>query len=172
MAQEENAPFPELSAAEIQNLERLADVYGVDRAAAQTEYETVLGQDFSKSLKSIDFFAHRKAYEILALAIPKLDGSVQAEAISATLKKNTFSLPVCQAFLEVLEQVTVKDSDNDEERTGFGLQEKIIATALARWLALPDPRIAENEGRLGILYRPFIAQARQKMADMPNSSPH
>jgi hypothetical protein len=133
---------PRLSTDQIQKIEQLADVCHIDRAVVLERYRTLFGQDYLKAWRAADFFEEAKAYEILALAIPTLGKAVKGEAINAVLKKRDFSSSTCQVLLAQLEQLIASQTQDDEVTSGYEVTERRIASELARWLGLPDPKIA------------------------------
>jgi hypothetical protein len=163
---------PQLSAAQIQKIEQLADVYHIDRADALEHYKTAFDQNYLTALRAIDFFEQHKAYEILVLAVPGLEESVKGAAISAVLKKRDFSSSAGQMLLTELDRFNSTKTDDDEARGGYEMMKKRIASALARWMGWPDPNIPLRPFESGPAYRAFVERAKQKAATMANSSPY
>jgi hypothetical protein len=171
-AQDVDAGDTPLSTAQTQNIQGLADVYHIDPTRAVDRYKTVLSRDFLTALEAVDFFAQRNAYEILALAVPHMDKSVKGTAIGAIVKKRDFSSTACQILLTELQRLITSETENDEENTGNEVMEREIATALARWLGLPNPKIAARHDKSGPAYRAFVESAERKAATMTKSSPY
>ena len=172
VAQETSPTPPQLSTAQIQKIEQLADVYHIDHAVVLERYKAALGQDYLPTLGGIYFFEEHKAYEILTLALPMLGKLVKTAAINAVLKKRDFSSSTCQMLLAELDRFNSAKTDDDEERGGYEMMKKRIASALARWLGWPDPNIPLRPFESGPAYRAFVEREKQKAATMPNSSPY
>jgi streptomycin 6-kinase len=71
-----------------------------------------------------------------------------------------------------LEHLITSETDSDEERSGYEVMQQQIASGLARWLGLPDPKITLSHSQSGPAYKAFVKRAKEKAATMANSSPY
>jgi hypothetical protein len=163
----------QVSPVELQEVQRLSDIYHLDGASASRNYRKMFDSDFLSSLHALDYFKDNHAYEVIALALPRLPDSTKGTATEVLLKKRDFSPTAFKALLSELNARVVSETADDEERSGNEVMRREISAVLARWLSIPEPKIT-SEIRVSSQpeYVAFIAQARQKAETIKSSSPY
>src|SRR5258708_5015700 len=107
-----STPF-EPTAAEIQTVAQLARVYTIDGGEALENYKMMFNADRLTAMKGGYFFKQKKAYDILAIALPKLEDSVKPGVINAILQKQTFSRRCFSALILELDRYNAEDFMKD-----------------------------------------------------------
>ena len=158
----------EPTAAEIQTVAQLARVYGINSGEALENYKMMFNADRISDLKGVYFFEQKKAFEVLAIALPKLKESVKPATINVILEKRTFSHRCFEALILELDQLNAEDPSNDQEG-GIDFLKGNIAKGIARWLGLPDSNI---NGRSQESIAQFSALARQRARAIQTESPY
>jgi hypothetical protein len=145
------------STAERQIIEQKAEIYNIDRAEAVARYEEMFSPTRLIALEAIMFFDKRKAYDIVATALPALDRSVRSAAISVLLKKQTFGRVAFDALSAELDRINLEKPLNSELRSGQEVTRAFVSEALARWVGLPtsgiDPASAESVAAFNALVK-------------------
>jgi hypothetical protein len=162
------------STSEIQYVRQQAVIYRIDPADAVKNYGAMFDPDQMAAGQAGWFFEQRKAYTILAAALPNLSGTVYALAIDALVSKKTFDHAVFQALVQELDSVNAIPDSEGDANTDPGANETLklkICTALARWLSLPELNIDRSSHPFAD-FAAFSAQAKQKAATTTVSSPY
>ena len=162
------------SASEIQYVRQQAVIYRIDPADAVKNYGAMFDPDQMAAGQAEWFFEERKAYTIIAVALPNLSGGAYAGAIDHLVSKKNFDRVVFQALVQELDSVNAIPDTEGNANEDPGARETLklkIWTALARWLNLPKPNM--NGPRYGFAdFAAFSAQAKQKAATMTVTSPY
>ena len=162
------------SASEIQYVRQQAVIYRIDPADAAKNYTAMFDPDQMAARQAEWFFEKRKAYTIIAGALPNLSGGAYAAAIDHLVSKKNFDRVVFQALVQELDSVNAIPDAEGNANEDPGARETLklkIWTALARWLNLPQPNM--NGPRYDFAdFAAFSAQAKQKAATMTVNSPY
>jgi hypothetical protein len=156
------------STAERQIIEQKAETYGIDRAEAVAKYEEMFAPMRLIALDAIIYFDKRKAYDIVATALPALDRSVRSLAVSVLLKKQIFGRIAFDALSAELDRINLEKPINSEQRSGQLVSREYISEVLARWVGLPtsgiDPASAESVAEFNALVK---GKALNRSIDSP-----
>lgn len=160
------------STPQIEAVARSADVYKIDRKEAVANFEKLRSPNRSEGLRAADYFEKHQAYEIAAAALADVkDRNVEHYLIQTLAKKKDFSFPVANALIAKLEKFNQTIPDNDELRAGTEAAKGQIATVVAKWLGMPDPKIPFEPFKSQAAYAQFSAQAKARAATVGSGSP-
>lgn len=150
-------------------IQQQADVYKIDRGEGLSRFEALLGTKDLEALKSAEFFENKKAYDILAAALPSLDQpAVRHYAIDVLLKKRAFSRPVFEALVTELDRLSaIPPKSANEGGDTYFLQGRLVK-AISRWLDIPEPGLDLSSQQS---VAAFSATAKQKASTSANSTP-
>lgn len=175
----EKDPAPvQLSAAQISNIERWAEVYEIPKAEALEQYRMLVGNDYPKEIKAVAFFAKWNAFEIAAAAqLEARDDNISAAMLDTLERKKDFSrtsFEAAMAELEMLNKAPVFiGGEYDEKNAGVEMVKYRLATLISKWIGIPDPDVIHTWHQVDTkpAYRTFIAQAKLKAQGMTGDSP-
>jgi len=165
-AQQRTAPPWNPPAAEVRAVEQLADVYKLLQTETVANYKTLFASDEVQGRRAESFFEEPKAYEILALALPHLSGTVRSRAIDALVSKKTFSHTVFRALVTELDSVNAIPVMEDPDLGVNTTLKTKICRAIAKWLEVPPPKV---EMLSSDSVTAFSKQAKQKAATKTES---
>ena len=155
-------------------VEHLAEVHKIDGKDAVAKFKALRDSNPSRAREAAVYFEQTKAYEIAALALPDIkDQYVRDYIRSVIVRKKKFNAVVCQAAVHELELLNAEDLGlaDGEHIAGVANMKEELAESIARWLAIPAPKLPHNPGASAPGFKVFIAEAKRKAAKMTVSSP-
>lgn len=166
----------ELTANQVESVQRWADVYEINRAEAVVNYQRLLEADRGVALEAADYFGRKNAFEVAAAALYDVeDESIKGDLIQYVLaRKREFSPTAFNAAIRELELMNQIQADDREGEYRMGLEnlKGALATAISTWLGIPDPKIPHAPGESAAAYAAFIAQVRPKAETIAVNSPN
>jgi DNA-binding transcriptional MocR family regulator len=166
-AQEPSPTSAEHSAADVQMLTELANIYHIDRGQTLENYKLMFNADRLTAMKGAYFFEEKKGFDILAMGLARLEDSVKPRVINAILEKKTFGRRCFNALVTELDRMNSEDSAS-EANSGYEFLKGRIAKVLAAWLSLPVNNINDRSPES---ITAFSALAKQKAAKLGDGTP-
>src|SRR4051812_38045350 len=84
------ADAPQPTAIDLQTAAVVATTYRIDPQEAVRYYKMLFDPEFTTALKAVDFFSDKKAFDVLAAALPKVAESLKAPVTNAILEREHF----------------------------------------------------------------------------------
>ena len=157
-----------------EKIEHLAEVYKINGKDAATKFKALRELNSKRAREAAAYFEQAKAYEIAALAFPEIkDQYIRDYLRSVISRKKDFNPVVCQAALHELELLNAENlgrADGEHIAAVANMKEE-LAEAIARWLAVPAPKLPHDPDKSAPGYKVFLTEARRKAATITASSP-
>ena len=150
-------------------------MYDGDPVAAEHDFQKLIDGDRGAGLAAAAEMAKKKHFELAALALADIkEPDVKANVIKYVLAEKTrFSPTAFAAAIHELEDENNEPAGTDgEEVAGVENTKAALATAIARWLSMPDPKLPKDPDISKPGYTSFISQAKEKAATMTEDSPY
>lgn len=180
-AQQSVTVAPQLNAVQTSKVERWAKVYDIPASEALNNYRLLLDTKRAETLKALDFFDRKNAFEIAAAALLDAKNDSIAGTVLYTLeRKKDFSRTAFDAAMTKLVRLNngpMDDiSDFGEHGAGIETVKARLATVISKWIGIPDPDFMHSPACDTIdgskaAYRVFIAQAKLKAQGITEDSP-
>jgi hypothetical protein len=156
---------PELLA----RVESFAARYQINPSEAVEQYRKIFAEEYAVGLAGIYFFEERKAYDVIALALPWMTDERRSCGLMVLAQKPQFSAVSCGAVVQELELLLNFPKEETSEGAA-GQMERLAAHAVAQWLTLATP--VGDPDNSGPAYRAFIERAKRRMARLGEGNPY
>ena len=134
-------------------------------------YRNLTGTNYEEALTALSFFEKQDAFEIAATSLREVRiANISGELIHLLGRIPKPTLDIITAALRELETLNGIEYRDDGERTaGIESMKSNLATLLARWLEMPDPKLLKSRAPdTRPEFATFIAQAKEKIARNPS----
>jgi hypothetical protein len=158
---------PELLA----RVESFAARYQINPSEAVEQYRKIFAEEYAVGLAGIYFFEERKAYDVIALALPRMTDERRSCGLMVLGQKPQFSAVSCGAVVQELELLlNFPKEETSEGAAGQMNMARLAAHAVSQWLTLAPP--LGDPGNSSSAYRAFIEQAKRRMVRMGEGNPY